>query len=41
MRFDLDAIKASKDDLAMQKAEQDMVHVLERLVTERQATLGG
>lgn len=41
MRFDLDAIKASTDELAMRKAGEDMVVVLDRLVRDRQATLGG
>lgn len=40
MRFDLDAIKASKDALALREAGQDLVVVLDRLVRARQASLG-
>jgi len=40
-RFDLDAIRASPDELAMREAGEVMVTVLERLVRERPATLGG
>jgi hypothetical protein len=39
MRFDIEAIKASKDDLSMVKQGRDMVTVLEQLVTQRQSTV--
>ena len=37
MRFDIDGIKASKDELAMKSAGKDLVNVLDELVSQRQS----
>lgn len=37
MRFDIEGIRASKDQLAMHEAGRNLVHVLERLVLLRQS----
>lgn len=39
MRFDLDQIKSSKDDLAMQNAGRDLAKVLEDIVEQNQRSL--
>jgi hypothetical protein len=37
MRFDIDGIKASKDELAMRDAGKNLAKVLDELVTQRQS----
>jgi lipase chaperone LimK len=39
MRFDIEGIRASKDDLTMQEAGRDLVSVLEQLVKQHQSVL--
>ena len=39
MRFDIQSIKGSKDELAMAEQGRNMVTVLEKLVTQHQSTL--
>ncbi len=39
MRFDIEGIRASKDDLKMQETGRDLVSVLEQLVQQHQSVL--
>ncbi len=40
MRFDIEGVRASKDELKMQQAGRDLVAVLEQLVRSHQSTQG-
>lgn len=39
MRFDIEGVRASKDQLQMKEAGHDLVAVLEKMVTQRQSVL--
>jgi len=39
MRFDIDGVRASKDELQMKETGRDLVSVLEKMVTQHQSVL--